>query len=310
LTEEEFARLLSIARTRPLDDARTIRRGESKGERFAELRPEVVQALDELGRERVLIYRTLILTGLRLNELRTLAVGNLDLTPGNESVRLEVRNEKNGAGSILPIRSDLAEELRQWIDDRKLTFANCLFTVPAGLRRILDRDLKAAGIPKRDDRGRSIDVHALRHTFATWLSSAGVAPRTAQAAMRHSDIKLTMGVCTDPAQLAVRDALEKLPSMATTKNRDLNRDLENDSTRQNVTIAVKEEQLSKFENEGRKAHETLGNVDEKTPVTTPVITGVMSGWRDLNPRPLAPQESRVNPCFVLKSLQFLAFAAC
>ena len=296
MTEEEFARLLSIARTRPLDDARTIRRGESKGERFAELRPEVVQALDELGRERVLIYRTLILTGLRLNELRTLAVGNLDLTPGNESVRLEVRNEKNGAGSILPIRSDLAEELRQWIDDRKLTFANCLFTVPAGLRRILDRDLKAAGIPKRDDRGRSIDVHALRHTFATWLSSAGVAPRTAQAAMRHSDIKLTMGVCTDPAQLAVRDALEKLPGFSREvvpqENPHRFPHLLNDSTRQNVAIAVKEEQLLNRESEGRKAHETLGNVDEKTPVTTPVITGVMSGWRDLNPRPLAPQAGK------------------
>lgn len=51
-----------------------------------------------------------------------------------------------------------------------------MFEVPVGLVRILNRDLKAAGIPKRDDRGRTVDVHA----------------------MRHSDIKLTMGVCTDP----------------------------------------------------------------------------------------------------------------
>jgi site-specific recombinase XerD len=41
----------------------------------------------------------------------------------------------------------------------------------------------AAGIPKRDDRGRTVDVHALRHTFGTHLSKNGVAPRTAQAAM-------------------------------------------------------------------------------------------------------------------------------
>jgi integrase len=62
------------------------------------------------------------------------------------------------------------------------------------LVRILDRDLRAAGIPKRDDRGRTVDVHAMRTTFGTLLSRTGAAPRTAQAAMRHSDIKLTMGV--------------------------------------------------------------------------------------------------------------------
>ena len=85
-----------------------------------------------------------------------------------------------------------------------------LFTVPAGLVRILDRDLKAAGIPKRDERGRTVDVHAMRHTFGTLLSKGGVAPRTAQAAMRHSTIDLTMNVYTDPKLLDVAGAMEAL----------------------------------------------------------------------------------------------------
>ena len=63
-------------------------------------------------------------------------------------------------------------------------------TCRAGLVRIFDRDLKLAGIPKRDDRGRTLDVHALRTTFGTLLSQGGVALRTAQAAMRHSDPSL------------------------------------------------------------------------------------------------------------------------
>ncbi len=66
-------------------------------------------------------------------------------------------------------------------------------------------------MPKRDDRGRTLDVHALRTTFGTLLSKGGVAPRTAQAAMRHADIKLTMGVYTDPKLLDVRGALDALP---------------------------------------------------------------------------------------------------
>src|ERR1039457_7704408 len=89
-----------------------------------------------------------------------------------------------------------------------------LFTVPAGLLRILDRDLKAAGIAKVDERGRTLDVHALRTTFGTLLSKGGVAPRTAQAAMRHSDIRLTMGVYTDPKLLDVRGALDALPVLS------------------------------------------------------------------------------------------------
>ena len=65
----------------------------------------------------------------------------------------------------------------------------------------------------RDDRGRTIDVHALRHTFGTLLSKGGVAPRTAQAAMRHSSIDLTMNTYTDPKLLDVQGALDSLPSL-------------------------------------------------------------------------------------------------
>jgi len=230
----------------------------------------------------VLIYRTFILTGLRLNELRTLTVARLDLTAGREVIRLETRNEKSGAGSTLPVRADLADELRQWIAEKKLTAAELLFTVPAGLRRILDRDMKAAGIPKRDERGRTVDVHALRTTFATFLSTTGTAPRTAQAAMRHSDIKLTMGVYTDPALLDVRTALDRLPAFAPAgvvdtgtpaENRDQKRDLPRDLVGQNVASSGKIEQPSKREASGGELAANPCGVNEKPPVTTAVITG-------------------------------------
>ena len=65
----------------------------------------------------------------------------------------------------------------------------------------------------RDERGRSIDVHALRTSFGTLLSKAGVAPRTAQAAMRHSKIDLTMNVYTDPKLLDVAGAMDSLPTL-------------------------------------------------------------------------------------------------
>ncbi|MCE9590023.1 MAG: tyrosine-type recombinase/integrase [Planctomycetes bacterium] len=57
-----------------------------------------------------------------------------------------------------------------------------------------------------------MDIHALRQTFGTHLAKAGVSPRTAMAAMRHSTIDLTMSVYTDPALLDVAGAVEALPS--------------------------------------------------------------------------------------------------
>ncbi len=88
-----------------------------------------------------------------------------------------------------------------------------LFNVPAGLIRIFDKDLAHAGIAKKDAHGRTLDVHALRHTFATHLSKNGVAPRTAMAAMRHSTINLTMITYTDPVLLDVRGAVDSLPAL-------------------------------------------------------------------------------------------------
>lgn len=50
-----------------------------------------------------------------------------------------------------------------------------------------------------------------RHTFGTHLSKAGVAPRVAMAAMRHSSLDLTMNIYTDPVLLDVAGAVETLP---------------------------------------------------------------------------------------------------
>jgi integrase len=259
LTESELKRLLDVARRRPLLDATTIRRGKRKGETGAELREETRRRLERLGWERALVYKTLALTGLRKGELASLTVRQLLLDADPPYLVLDAKDEKNRQGSTIPLRADLAADLREWLEEKAgalqeaargaqtvrfdseavqpgkrkrvvpaafsgdacqqvtaihgLPADTPLFTVPAGLVRILDRDLRLAGIPKVDDRGRTVDVHALRHTFGTLLSRAGVAPRTAQAAMRHSTIDLTMNTYTDPRLLDVAGAVESLPSL-------------------------------------------------------------------------------------------------
>jgi integrase len=272
LTEAELTRLLAVARRRPLLDRMTVHRGKRRGEVYSKLKDETRRRLERLGQERALIYKTLVLTGLRKGELASITVGQAVLDADPPYLELEAADEKNREGSTIPLRADLAADMQAWLADKatalqeaarrapavqfdpeghkrqernqsdstqregqsclslttlpRLPPGTPLFTVPAGLVRILDRDLVAAGIArrvevspgkwkieKRDERGRTVDVHALRHTFGTLLSKAGVAPRTAQAAMRHSTIDLTMNVYTDPKLLDVAGAMEALPAL-------------------------------------------------------------------------------------------------
>ena len=244
LTADELRRLLDVSRRRPMLEAMTVRRGKRKGERYADLREETKARLERLGRERALIYKTLVLTGLRKGELASLTVGQLDLDGPTPYVVLRPADEKNRKGSDIPLRHDLAADLREWVSDMRrrllgrpgasggslplrLPPDTPLFTVPAALSKILDRDLVHAGIARKvkdpetakeridktDDGGRTIDVHALRTTFCTHLNKAGVAPRTAQAAMRHASMDLTMGAYTDLQLLDVAGAMETLPDL-------------------------------------------------------------------------------------------------
>ena len=112
MTEAELVRLLDVARRRPLLEALTVRRGKRKGEAIANVRPEVRERLEALGRERALIYKTLVLTGLRKNELASLTVAQLRLDGPVPHVELDAADEKNREGNGVVIRADLAEDLR------------------------------------------------------------------------------------------------------------------------------------------------------------------------------------------------------
>ena len=183
--------------------------------------PKFARKLDQRGRERALVYRTLVLTGLRRGELASLLIGSMELDAPTPFAVLAAGDEKNGQGSSIPLRADLVVELREWIAEKRAGFSGSddefqrlpLFAVPASLLKVLNRDLKAAGIPKTDERGRVVDVHAMRMTLATMLNNAGVAPRTAQEIMRHSDIRLTMATYTDAKLLNVSGALDSLPTL-------------------------------------------------------------------------------------------------
>ena len=188
--------------------------------------PAFLEQLDQRGFERYLIYKVAVLTGLRRGEIESLTFDHLRLDGPTAFLSMKPSDTKNREAVDVPLRADLVDELRQWLEIKKRSRAvlvinsaavdrnERLFNVPASLVRCLNRDLAAAGIAKVDDRGRTVDVHALRHTFGTLLSKGGVAPRTAQQAMRHSNIRLTMKTYTDPRLLDIAGAVDALPNLS------------------------------------------------------------------------------------------------
>lgn len=246
LTEEELKLLFRTAHLRPLAEygRQTIRipKHKRQGRRswykeqltpknldtaleraneILKVEPDLIDDLLWQGRERALVYKVLALTGLRKGELASITLGQLWLDERHPYLELKATDEKSGRGSQIPLRADMVAELRDFLAEKRrrqnrkvLSVKMKLFNIPHGLVGIFDRDIATAGIDKHDDRGRSLDVHALRHTFGTHLSKAGVPPRVAQAAMRHSSLHLTMNIYTDPTLLDVAGAINALPTFA------------------------------------------------------------------------------------------------
>ncbi len=165
------------------------------------------------GRDRALIYKLALSSGLRANELATLTVGCLTFGDA-PTVTVEAKNAKNRKRETLPLRPDVADALRAYVGIRtadEMVFPKNTWSLHAA--RVLRVDLAAAGIPYRDDAGRVVDLHALRHTFITNLARAGVPPQIAQRLARHSDVRLTLGVYSHLGLVDLAGALAKLPGL-------------------------------------------------------------------------------------------------
>jgi integrase len=192
-----------VAHLEKVDQSQDIRR-----ERRALGEDEVVRLLAAVPEEHQLLYRVALCTGLRRNELGQLQWGDIRLDGNTPFIQLRAKTTKARRADCLPIRADLAQALR---DARG--GAGDVMRVFAQIPRIKwhKRWLAKAGIPYLDADGRRADLHALRHTYGTLLSKAGVSPREAMELMRHSDLRQTMKVYTDPRIFNLSAAIEKLP---------------------------------------------------------------------------------------------------
>ena len=172
--------------------------------RRAMTREEIHQLLAVAPSHRRLLYEVALLSGLRGNELRQLSPDHLDIVECG--LHLEAKWTKSRKQQFLPLPQILVERLRDntaaALAQYHLTYKGILppiipatpvLYVPRDLAPTLDRDLRAAGIPKYTKAGK-LDFHALRVTYIHLVIASGVNPKEAQMLARHATAELTIGL--------------------------------------------------------------------------------------------------------------------
>ncbi len=177
------------------------------------LRPEQIGPLLEAApHDRRLLFKTAVLTGLRMGELLAMKWEHLDwqsgryhvteslwrgkggfqfVSPKTESSRRAIRLQP---GLLVELRSHRVSqdrvklELEDEYTDHGLIFCQATGR-PLDARNVLQRDfwgsLRRAGL-------RRVRFHDLRHTFAALLIAQGAHAKAIQEAMGHSSITVTM----------------------------------------------------------------------------------------------------------------------
>lgn len=158
------------------------------------------------GLDRSMLYRVAMGTGFRASELRSLVPESFRLEGDSPTITVSAGYTKNKKEARQPIRRDLADALTPWLAGKPAGKPLWLFDK---LATLLQRDLARAGIPYRDDHGRVLDGHALRHSYITNLIKSGANPKEAQTLARHSTVTLTMDTYTHVENEDLRKAIER-----------------------------------------------------------------------------------------------------
>ncbi len=182
------------------------------------------------GKDRAMLYRAAVGTGLRASELASLTTESFNLAEG--FVSLKAAYSKRRRDDRQPLPSKLAEILKPWLEGKPAR--KPVFTMPESqhVAEMFKRDLRtakaqwiravqnrgerrkrreSATLCYKDESGHVIDFHALRHTYVSWLVSSGTPVSVCQALARHSTPTLTLGVYAHVQLADTTKAVEALP---------------------------------------------------------------------------------------------------
>jgi integrase len=169
------------------------------------------------------LWTALLETGARYGELVRVSWADVDFE--RALLTLRATNTKSRKERSIPLLGVLVSELRALqpqhgsVLGRPLRPSDLVFRSPDGcawprhsvnVTRMLHRLLEAAEIDRLDPQGKKIDVHAMRHSFASRLARAGVPITHAQKLLGHSTVEMTARVYTHLDEQSMRGAIDRM----------------------------------------------------------------------------------------------------
>lgn len=188
----------------PIGDDRPFRRRAFTKEEFLQI--------TNLGGPHDLLYKVAGLSGLRYSELKRLERSDVDLSNPEQPVwRLRASATKGKRDEVVPILPECVPVLQEVLRRAEQGARSRLFLrLPSD--RTVQRDIRLAGIPRFDERGRRVNFHSFRYFFCTLLGK--VLPiQIVRILMRHRDISTTCRVYMDLGLTDVNEAMLKLPKL-------------------------------------------------------------------------------------------------
>ena len=149
---------------------------------------EIARLLRHAGEYRLPIL-TATLTGMRRDEIDSLAWGDVKLDMQPPSMSLRAVTTKNGKVATFELRGNLAEELKK-IRPAQAQPSDRVFPQKMPSMERLREIFKAAGIIEDDGQGRKLVMHSTRYTFCTLLHRWNRSEARIMGDMRVTDRKL------------------------------------------------------------------------------------------------------------------------
>jgi integrase/recombinase XerD len=158
-----------------------------------------------------LIVKLLVYTGIRVSELCSIRVQDIDIN----SKTLKIRNGKGDKDRLVVFSEKVVSDLRLYITEMKDSRGKSDFLFPTSkskrispvtVERVVRNIVRRSGIPKK------VTPHTFRHTFATSLLRNGADLRIIQLLLGHASISTTQ-IYTHMDDRALKMGYEKfIPS--------------------------------------------------------------------------------------------------
>ena len=173
---------------------------------------QILDAPNELRpiemRDKAMLY-TLYATGMRISELISLNMHNVDLTRGSVQVI-----GKGGKERLIPLTNDAITMIKKYLTNARDKISkgkdhNNIFVSTHGKqisRHSFWHRIKA--YLKKVDVKKEVHPHTLRHAFATHMLNNGADLRSVQLLLGHSDLATTQ-IYTHVAQAEVKNLIKK-----------------------------------------------------------------------------------------------------